>query len=108
MACLCFSTSEGLRLSPFPVFELEESGAPKAQLEDSGSNELTSRYNPTIVPARSLKRGKHVLEHEDLPSQSSRELTVQILLLPVTRKAEEFISRLLISRIPSRAPPFTS
>ena len=107
VACLSLSSSEGLRLSPFPVFDLEKSAATKAEAHESGSTELTSRYNPTVVPTRSMKRGKQVVHCEKQPFQSSSELSNRPLCVPATPEGINIISLALTSRIPSRAPPFS-
>jgi hypothetical protein len=109
IACLCFSAGEGLRLRPFPVFEREECQEARAQLDGDISNEIGTRYNPTIVPTRPLKRGKQqVVEYRRPPSHVSFELTAHSLRFPVTSEEVSAVSLLLISRIPSRAPPFGS
>jgi len=108
IACLCISTSEGLRLAPFPSFELIEIETTKKQLRSNNSHEITNKYNPTTVPTRPMRRSKqHVVHYESLPSQNTGKLAVQPVFMPVTGAATDFVSPLLSLSIPSRAPPLS-
>jgi hypothetical protein len=106
---LCFSAGEGLRLTPFPVFGREAAEATNKQLQVIASNEISTRYSPTIVSTRPLNRGlQHVVEYGNPPAQSSRELPAQPFLLRSTDDAPGLVSLFLNLPIPSRAPPFAS
>lgn len=109
IACLCISTSEGLRLAPFPIFELSEVEVTKKQLRSSASNEISNKYNPTTMPTRPMKRGKQqVLDIDNQPSESTRRLAFHPVFLPVTEEVAGVVSPILSTAIPSRAPPFVS
>src|SRR5574338_715822 len=83
IACFCFSTGEGLRLTPFTVSELQQPQASEGHVHKAGWNELTNRYNATILPKRPMKRSTEVADFENQPPQSSRELKHEGLV-PVT------------------------
>lgn len=107
MACLCLSTSEGLRLAPFPIFASIDAETANAQVRHHAWTEISNHYNPTTVPTRQMKRGKQqVVQYESAFSANPR-LAAQPIFLPVTGEAH-FVSPLLSTRIPSRAPPFVS
>jgi hypothetical protein len=113
IVCLCLSAGEGLRLRPFPVYELGnvEPTYAKLHAENSTNPYLyghTNKYNPIVAPARPVKRGKQQEIHYDHGSPSSyirREVPVRFKRLPATCEAERIVFLLLSSRTPSRAPP---
>src|SRR6185369_7141855 len=104
IGCLCFSPGEGLRLTPFTLWELQQPTVNEVHVHESGRNELTKTYNLTIVPTRTMKRSKQVVDSESQPPQGNRELTHEPRL-PVTAEAINIIFLILTSHIPSRAPP---
>lgn len=109
IACLCISSSEGLRLTPFPVFELAAVEATKKQIRSTASYEVSNKYNPTTMPTRPMKRGKHqVVDVATLPSEGTRKLAVQPVFLPIACAAFDGVSPLPFSPIPGRPPPFAS
>ena len=109
IACLCLSTSEGLRLAPFPIFGSENVESATAQVSHHAWTEISNHYNPTLVPTRQMKRGRQqVVEYESPFSTGARKLAVQPIFLPVTGEPTDFISPLLSLPIPSRAPPSAS
>jgi len=105
IGCLCFSPGEGLRLTPFTLWELQQPQVNESHLHDSGWNKLTNRYNPAVAPTRPMKRSKQVVDSEGQPPQGNRELTHEPRV-PVTAEAVNIIFLVLTSRISSRAPPF--
>ena len=107
IGCLCFSPGEGLRLTPFTLWELQQPAASEVQVHEDGGNELTNKYNPAVVPTRRIKRSKQVVNSENQPPQGNREITHEPRV-PVTAEAINIIFLILTSRIPSRAPPFKS
>jgi hypothetical protein len=110
IACLCFSVGEGLQLWPFPVSALAESEATNTQLKATASYE-TSLYKdgPLDVPTRVQKRGKrHVMDYGNAPSQNSRELTGQQVLLSSADEPASSVSLSLGSHLSGRAPPSNS
>jgi hypothetical protein len=109
IACLCISTSEGLRLAPFPIFGSTDAEAATRHVRHRASVEASNNYNPTIVPTRPLRRGKQQAVHyESLTSLSARKLALHPVFLPLIIAALNVVSPLLSSSIPSRAPPFAS
>ena len=109
IACLCLSTSEGLRLAPFPIFGSPDVESATAQVRHHAWTEIANHYNPTTVPTRQIKRGRQqVVEYESPFSTGARKLAAQPIFLPVTGEPADFISPLLSSPIPSRAPPSAS
>jgi len=109
IACLCLSAGEGLRLSPFTVSDLDTAAAKTRQVCASGPNAISTNYNPTTVPTRTLKRGKEQVAYcEKSTSQISRGLAAKTLLLSAPIGAKNLVSLILNSRIPSRAPPLVS
>jgi len=107
IGCLCFSPGEGLRLTPFTVWELQLPAVNEIQVHEGGWNRYTTTHSPIIVPPRPMKRSKQVVDSESQPPQSNRKLTHEPRL-PVTAEAINIIFLILTSRIPSRAPPFKS
>jgi len=105
IGCLCFSPGEGLRLTPFTLWELQQPAVSEVPVYESGSNKLTNRYNPAVAPTRPMKRSKQVVDSEGQPPQGNRELTHEPRV-PVTAEAVNIIFLVLTSRISSRAPPF--
>ena len=109
IACLCLSTSEGLRLAPFPMFGFADVESATTQVRHHAWTEISNHYNPTTVPTRQIKRGRQqVVEFANLFSTSARKLAAQPVFMPVTRSATDFVPPILIAAIPSRAPPFVS
>jgi hypothetical protein len=113
IACLCVYAGEGLRLTPFPVFGFADFEAAKKQVRHRVSIQASNNYDPTIVPTRSMKRGKQqqqqpVVDHESPFSTRARKLAAQPVFLPVMGRSIKVVSLLLTWRIPSRAPPFVS
>lgn len=109
IACLCLSAGEGLRLTPFPIFGSTDAEAATRNVRHHASIEASTNYNPTIVPTRQMKRGKHqVVHYESLTSLSARKLAVHPVFPPLLVAASNVVSPLLSSSIPSRAPPFAS
>ena len=106
IACLCLSTSEGLRLAPFPIFASIDAEAATAQVRHHAWTEISNHYNPTTVPSR--QRGKQqVVAYESQLSLNAR-LAAQPISMPVAGEITPFVSPVLSARIPSRAPPFAS
>ncbi len=110
IACLCFSVGEGLRLRPFPVSALAESGATNTQLNASASYENSPyKYGPLDVPTRVQKRGKRqVVVYGNAPSENSRELTVQQVLPSTADEPAGIVSLSFESHLSGRAPPSNS
>lgn len=109
ICCLCLSAGEGLRLRPFPVSGVDQVEVTNAEHQPNRSNDISTPYSPTIVPTQQLKRGnQQIVKYGNLPSQSSRELNARGQFLRVTGEVMDFVSLLLVSRIPSRAPPLVS
>ena len=107
IGCLCFSPGEGLRLTPFTLWELQQPTVNDVDVHEGAANKLTTGYNPAIVPTRTMKRSKQVVDSESQPPQGNREL-IHEPRLPVTAEAINIIFLVLTSHIPSRAPPFKS
>src|SRR5688572_2296765 len=110
IACLCFSVGEGLRLRPFPVSALGECEATNTQLHATASYEPSLyQYGPLDVPARVQKSGKRqVVDYGNAPSQDSRELTVQQVLLSGADKPAGNVSFSFELYLSGRAPPSNS
>lgn len=107
IGCLCFSPGEGLRLTPFTVWELQLPSVNQVHVRGDGWNASTTAWNPIVVPPRPMKRNKQVVDSESQPPQGNRKFTHEPRL-PVTAEAINIIFLILTARIPSRAPPFTS
>lgn len=119
IACLCFSSGEGLRLRPFPVIGLEHAETRNVPHGD-GSTEistnhqrhsLVNKYNPAVSPARQLKRGRQQeieWNHGSPSAESNRELSAYLVILATAGGANDSISVVLTATIPGRSPPFTS
>src|SRR5215217_1973357 len=105
VGCLCFSPGEGLRLTPFTLWELQQPTVNDVHIHEGRGNKLTTTYNPAIVPTRPMNRSKQVVDSESQPPQGNREL-IHEPRLPVTAEAINIIFLILTSRISSRAPPF--
>jgi len=107
IACLCFSVGEGLRLRPFPVSALAQSEATDTQLNATASYEISlCKYGPVDVPTRVQMRGKRqVVDYGNAPSQNSRELTVQHVLLSSAEESAGIVSLFSESHLSGRAPP---
>jgi hypothetical protein len=110
IACLCFSVGEGLRLRPFPVSALAESRVTNTQINATTSYETSLyKYGPLDVPTRMQKRGKRqVVDYGNAPSQNSRELTVQQVLLSSADEPAGVVSLSFESHLSGRAPPSNS
>ena len=110
IACLCFSVGEGLRLRPFPASALAHSEARTPHLNATSSYEVSRcKYGPLDVPTRIQKRGKRqVVDFGNGPSQNSRELTVQHVLLSSAEKPDGIVSLLSGTHLSGRAPPYHS
>jgi hypothetical protein len=110
IACLCFSVGEGLRLTPFPVVALAESGSMNSQLKATASCQTSQRkYGPLDVPTRVQKPGKRqMVDYGNLPAQNGRELTANQGILPDTWELVGIFSLLFGSLTPGRAPPLIS
>ena len=110
IACLCFSVGEGLRLRPFPVSALAECETTNAQLNATTGYEVSLyKYGPLDVPARAQQRGKrHAVDYGNAPSQNTRELTVQQVLLSNAAEPAGIVSLPFESHFSGRAPPSNS
>ena len=110
IACLCFSVGEGLRLRPFPVSALAESEATNTRLNASALYETSlCKYGPLDVPTPVQKRGKRqAVDYGNAPSQNSRELAVQQVLLSSAGKPAGIDSLSFGSHLSGRAPPSNS
>ena len=110
IACLCFSVGEGLRLRPFPVSALAESGAVNTELNATPSYETSLyQYGPLDVPGRVQTRGKRqVVDYGNAPSQNGHELTVQQVLFSNADEPAAIVSLSLGLHLSGRAPPSNS
>lgn len=110
IACLCFSVGEGLRLRPFPVSALAQSEATNTQPNATASYEISlCKYGPLDVPTRVQKRGKRqVVDYGNAPSQNSRELTLQHVLLSGAEESAGIVSLFSVPHLSGRAPPYHS
>jgi hypothetical protein len=99
---LCFSVGEGLRLTPFPVFQVEDSNG-LSVAKDAGGVKRT--YGPLDVPSQAQKRTKR--QTTDFGPQPRVETFQDVSL--ISHRFEELSVQLRSSRfIPrpaGRAPP---
>lgn len=107
IACLCFSVGEGLRLTPFPVSPLAETGAKTVERHVSTLFETSLRkYGPLDVPTRAQSRGKRqAVDFGYPPSQSNRELADPQVWLAYSSKPLRIVSHLSGSHLSGRPPP---
>jgi hypothetical protein len=105
---LCFSVGEGLRLRPFPINSLADSGVPKTESFIQASNESASaRYGPVYTPTRVQNRNKReALDHAYLPGRSNHVLTGYGIFFSHCDETRTVASASLASSRSGRAPPF--
>lgn len=119
IACLCYSSGEGLRLRPFPVIGLETAQTRNVPHGDGSTDistnhhrySLVNKYNPAVSPARQLKRGKQQeieWNHGSPSAESNRELSAYLVILATAGLANDSVSVVLALPLPGRSPPFIS
>ena len=77
LAALCFSVGEGLRLTPFPLSTMAESGTATAESYFQASHEsVSARSGPVYTPTRVQNRNKRDgVDYAYLPGSSNDVLT---------------------------------
>lgn len=104
---LCFSVGEGLRLRPFPITSIADSGTAKAQSYFQASPESASaRYGPVYTPTRVHNRNKRdAVDHAYLPGRSNHVLTGHRIFFCPLDQTHTVASASLASSRSGRAPP---
>lgn len=110
LAGLCFSVGEGLRLRPFPISSMADSGVATAESHfEAWQESVAARYGPVYTPARVQNRNKReAVDYAYLPGRSSHVLTGYGILYfaPDTNNTIAFAR--FVSSPSGRAPPFFS
>jgi hypothetical protein len=102
LGALCFSVGEGLRLTPFPVSALSQTGQP--HLSVTGKTSL-AKYGPLDVPAQNQKRSKRQALDVAGPAVAKALYAPPQLSSPLDSAATDLLCVLSVTRPPGRAPP---
>lgn len=110
LAGLCFSVGEGLRLRPFPISSMAESGVTTAESHCQGSQGFVSaRYGPVYTPARVQNRNKRVaVDYAYVPGRSNHVLTGYGIFSFAPYETNRVASASFPLSPSGRAPPFLS
>ena len=108
LAGLCFSVGEGLRLRPFPISSMTESGAVTAASHFQASHEsVSARYGPVYTPARLQQRNKReAVDYAYLPGRSNHVLTGYGICFFAPDEPDRVASATFAMSPSGRAPPF--
>ena len=109
VASLCFSVSEGLRLTPFPISALVRVDTKDAPATIKASDQISNhKYGPLDVPTQHQKRNKRHAVPLDFLLTANSCANPTPLRFSATREHSDIVSVLVVSQSAGRAPPFVS
>ena len=110
LAALCFSVGEGLRLRPFPLSSMAESGIATAESHFQASHEsVSARSGPVYTPTRVQNRNKRdAVNYADLAGRTNPVSTAYGVFFFATDETNRVASASFASSPSGRAPPFSS
>ncbi|HEX5884403.1 MAG TPA: hypothetical protein VFY67_07640 [Pyrinomonadaceae bacterium] len=110
LAGLCFSVGEGLRLRPFPISSMTESGVAMAKSYFLASHEsVSARYGPVYTPARVQNCNKReAVDYAYLPGRSNHVSTGYGIFFAAPDKTNRVACANFATSPSGRAPPFFS
>ena len=108
LAALCFSVGEGLRLTPFPISSIAESGIATAESYFQAAHEsVSARSGPVYTPTRVQSRNKReAVDYAFLTGRSNAVSTACGVFFFAPDETNRVASASFASSPSGRAPPF--